>query len=75
MKRYRCLFKESKEDVIKRALFIAKDNPSINRRAFLFMLALFDKNFNKEEIISLAIENYKLHRSIAESLFKRVESV
>jgi len=73
MKRYKCLFKESKEDIIKRALFIAKDNPSTNRRVFLFMLALLDKKFNKEDIISLAIENYQIHRSIAESLYKNVE--
>ena len=74
MKRYKRLFKESKEDIIKRALFLAKDNPSTNRRAFMFMLALLDKNFNKEDIISLAIENYKLHRSMAESLYKQVEN-
>jgi len=75
MKRYKRLFKESKEDTIKHALFLAKDNPSINRRAFMFMLVLLDKHFNREDIISLAIENYQIHRSIAESLYKQVGSV
>jgi hypothetical protein len=74
MKRYKSIFKESKEDVIKRALNFADSGSfPVNRKVFRFMMYLNDEQFDIEEIKQLACEFYKIHRSKVEGIFKEVE--
>jgi hypothetical protein len=75
MKRYKSIFKESREDTVKAALDFADSSTSTNRKVFQFMLYLDDANFNKDEIIENAVELYKIQIGKAESLFKEVERI
>jgi len=76
VKRYKPLFKESKEDVIKKALNFADSEPfPVNKKAFRFMMYLNDENIDENEIKELAVEFYKLHRSKVEGIFKELERI
>ena len=74
MKRYKSLF-ESKEDIIKKALNFADDGPTMARKkAFRFMFFLSDNNdFDREEIIQMAVEFYAIARNVVEGIYKNVE--
>ena len=76
MKRYIRFFESvNREQQIYRAIDWAKAIPTTNRKAFSFMLYLVDADFECEDIITLAIEHFKLHRSVAEAIYKQVEHV
>jgi hypothetical protein len=73
MKRYKQLFEKSQEDIIKQALSFADSEPfPVNKKAFRFMMYLYDENFDKEEIMQLAMDFYKIHRGKIEGLFKEL---